>query len=197
MCVATACSARCAWNKAYIADLERRKKEADSDWVQLLLRIEKECPSLGEKKHRAMFSYVVFVREHKNTIGSRKKVTARFMTKPAFLRFAQKHKDMTNQEAGDEWVEMLKNESWPRDEKGNKSALRLLIHMHDEVELYQDVSQSNILRAEEKPTKNVSPELSRTSETQKRKPQTQGFETQTTTQPTRKPVSKRNQTSRL
>lgn len=134
--------------------MEKDKKSEKSEWIQMLLRIEKECPSLGEKKHRAMFAFLVFLREHVNSVGTRKKVHARFMTKPQFVRFATEQKGMSSQEAGEEWVGMLQNDVWPRDNLGWGSALRLLIHMHDDVEVYNDSSQRNVLRAEEQRIRN-------------------------------------------
>ena len=50
---------------------------------------------------------MAFVRLHKNTVGTRKKIIARYMSKSAFIRYAAIHRDMESKEAGEEWVAML------------------------------------------------------------------------------------------
>ena len=53
--------------QTYLNKLEKQKKEETSDWIQMIMRVEMECPSLGEKKHRTVFQFVTFVRKHEES----------------------------------------------------------------------------------------------------------------------------------
>ncbi len=113
------------------------------------------CPSLGKKNvNRARFDFAEYIKVIKMESGMRRRFIARFLTWEQFSQLKKVEGELRPDKIASTWEDMKVNENLPRDQKGHNSALRILTHLYDEIEGFEEISTSNQLHLEQKVKKN-------------------------------------------
>ena len=100
----------------YYKKAEKNKhSDPQETWKQLVLRVEAECPGLGERLQRGKFDFAEFKRTFICASGVRRRYRARYMTWSAFRLWRKDHEGQSDAESAATWASMLKNADWPRD----------------------------------------------------------------------------------